>query len=99
MVHQMSPSNHDSNSDSSKARLYNPYQDLQVPMRNLYQLPTSPEFLLVEEAKHQHRSWGENLTFYTSYSYLIGVVGGGAADIFFRRSIVRVWRHHQAQDQ
>ncbi|TQE10572.1 hypothetical protein C1H46_003810 [Malus baccata] len=51
MAHQMSPSNHDPNSDSSKARLYNPYQDLQVPMRNLYQLPTSPEFLFVKEAK------------------------------------------------
>ncbi|CAN6573542.1 hypothetical protein ACFX13_047200 [Malus domestica] len=82
MAHQMSPSDHDPNSDSSKARLYNPYQDLQVPMRNLYQLPTSPEFLFVEEAKRQRRSWGENLTFYTGCSYLAGAVGGGAAGLF-----------------
>ncbi|KAM2273979.1 hypothetical protein ACFX1S_043841 [Malus domestica] len=57
MAHQMSSSNHDPNSDSSKARIYNPYQDLQVPMRNLYQLPTSPEFLFVKEAKRQRHSW------------------------------------------
>ncbi|CAN6721200.1 unnamed protein product [Malus baccata var. baccata] len=58
MAHQMSPSNHDPNSDSSKARLYNPYQDLQVPMRNLYQLPTSPEFLFVKDAKRQRAIGG-----------------------------------------
>ncbi|CAN6570946.1 unnamed protein product [Malus baccata var. baccata] len=81
MAHHMSPSDHDPNSDSSKARLYNPYQDLQVPMRNLYQLPTSPEFLFVEEAKRQRRSWGENLTFYTGCSYLGGAIGGGGAGL------------------
>ncbi|ONI15481.1 hypothetical protein PRUPE_3G045100 [Prunus persica] len=81
MAHHMSSSDHDPNSDASKARLYNPYQDLQVPMRNLYQLPTSPEFLFVEEARRQRRSWGENLTFYTGCSYLAGAIGGGTTGL------------------
>lgn len=57
-------------------RLYNPYQDLQVPIQNLYKLPTSPEFLFQEEAIAQRRSWGENLTYYTGISYLAGAVAG-----------------------
>lgn len=59
-------------------RLYNPYQDLQIPARNLYQLPTSPEFLFQEESIVQRRSWGENLTYYTGCGYLSGAIGGGA---------------------
>lgn len=66
----------DNNMDGSK--LYNPYQDLRVPMQTLYRLPTSPEFLFQEEAVAQRRSWGENLTFYTGVGYLAGA-GAGAA--------------------
>ncbi|MBA0724401.1 hypothetical protein Golax_021092, partial [Gossypium laxum] len=65
-------------------RLYNPYQDLnlQVPINNLYKLPTSPEFLFAEESLHQRRSWGENLTFYTGSAYLGGSVSGAAVGFF-----------------
>ncbi|XP_004486859.1 mitochondrial import inner membrane translocase subunit TIM23-2-like [Cicer arietinum] len=68
---------HESGSDSNKqTRLYNPYRDLEVPIQNLYKLPTSPEYLFVEEARRKHRSWGESLTFYTGCGYLAGAVGG-----------------------
>lgn len=68
---------HESASDSNiPTRPYNPYKDLEVPIRNLYQLPTSPEHLFVEEAVRKHRSWGENLTFYTGCGYLGGAVAG-----------------------
>ncbi|KAI9109463.1 hypothetical protein K1719_019517 [Acacia pycnantha] len=60
----------------NQTRLYNPYKDLEAPMRNLYQLPTSPEYLFAEEAHRKRRSWGENLTFYTGCGYLAGAVGG-----------------------
>lgn len=64
--------------DDHSRRLYNPYQDLQVPARNLYHLSTSPEFLFQEESVAQRRSWGENLTYYTGCGYLSGsVVGAG----------------------
>ncbi|XVF25175.1 hypothetical protein REPUB_Repub13aG0190700 [Reevesia pubescens] len=68
----------------SNTRLYNPYQDLnlQVPVTGLYKLPTSPEFLFSEEALHQRRSWGENLTFYTGSAYLGGSVSGAAVGLF-----------------
>lgn len=70
---------HESGSDpKNQTRLYNPYKDLEVPMRNLYQLPTSPEYLFVEEARRKRRSWGENITFYTGCGYLAGAVGGAA---------------------
>uniref|UniRef100_A0A804RBD5 Uncharacterized protein n=1 Tax=Zea mays TaxID=4577 RepID=A0A804RBD5_MAIZE len=62
----------------SERRLYNPYQDLNLPYRQLYDLPTSPEFLFQEEAVAQRRSWGENLTYYTGVGYL-GGAGAGAA--------------------
>lgn len=81
MADAISSSDHERGSDLSKPRLYNPYQDLQVPIRNLYQLPTSPEFLFDEEARRQRRSWGENLTFYTGCSYLTGAVGGAGAGL------------------
>ncbi|KAM0945587.1 hypothetical protein DsansV1_C10g0104291 [Dioscorea sansibarensis] len=59
-------------------RLYNPYHDLQIPYKNIYDLPTSPEFLFQEESLAQRRSWGENLTYYTGIGYLSGAVAGGA---------------------
>lgn len=59
-------------------RLYNPYHDLQIPYKNIYDLPTSPEFLFQEESIAQRRSWGENLTYYTGIGYLSGAVVGGA---------------------
>ena len=69
----------ESDTDSKKEiRLYNPYKDLGIPNRNLYQLPTSPEYLFIEEAERKRRSWGENLTFYTGCGYLGGAIGGGA---------------------
>ncbi|KAF5745531.1 mitochondrial import inner membrane translocase subunit TIM23-2-like [Tripterygium wilfordii] len=77
-------SHQDSESDphSQHTRLYNPYQDLSVPVQTLYQLPTSPEFLFSEESLHQRRSWGENLTFYTGTAYLAGSVAGGVTGFF-----------------
>lgn len=59
-------------------RAYNPYQDLQIPYRSLYDLPTSPEFLFQEESVAQRRSWGENLTYYTGIGYLGGAVAGAS---------------------
>ncbi|MED6185419.1 hypothetical protein PIB30_056886 [Stylosanthes scabra] len=74
---------HESDSESKKdVRLYNPYKDLEVPIRNLYQLPTSPEYLFVEEAQRKRRSWGENLTFYTGCGYLGGAICGGTRGLF-----------------
>ncbi|XP_009769264.1 mitochondrial import inner membrane translocase subunit TIM23-2-like [Nicotiana tabacum] len=68
----------DNDGDGQKRRLYNPYQDLQVPIQNLYKLPTSPEFLFQEESLAQRRSWGENLTYFTGIGYLSGsVLGAG----------------------
>ncbi|XP_058067925.1 mitochondrial import inner membrane translocase subunit TIM23-2-like [Magnolia sinica] len=61
-----------------KSRLYHPYQDLEMPIQNLYHLPTSPEFLFHEEAAVQRRSWGENLQYYTGCGYLTGAIVGGA---------------------
>ena len=70
---------HEPGSESkNETRLYNPYKDLEGPIRNLYQLPTAPEHLFVEEAQRTRRSWGENLTFYTGCGYLGGAIGGGA---------------------
>ncbi|KAL6002992.1 hypothetical protein ACLOJK_023214 [Asimina triloba] len=65
-------------SSDRKTRLYHPYQDLQVPIQNLYNLPTAPEFLFHEEAAVQRRSWGENLQYYTGSGYLGGAILGGA---------------------
>lgn len=67
-----------SKNDDQNTRLYNPYQDLQVPIRNLYNLPTAPEHLFLEEASKPHRSWGENLQYYTGCGYLSGAIAGGA---------------------
>ncbi|KAK4774113.1 hypothetical protein SAY87_029132 [Trapa incisa] len=69
-------------SDKRGERLYNPYQDLHLPAKTLYKLPTSPEFLFSEESLHQRRSWGENLTFYTGCGYLAGSVAGASRGAF-----------------
>ncbi|KAL5566245.1 hypothetical protein UlMin_029409 [Ulmus minor] len=66
------------NNEDQKPRLYNPYQDLHLPIQNLYNLPTAPEHLFVEEASRRHRSWGENLQYYTGCSYLSGAIIGGS---------------------
>ena len=80
----MFPSGSNDRTDASDAgrRLYNPYQDLNMPYsyRTLYDLPTSPEFLFQEEALAQRRSWGENLTFYTGVGYLSGSAALGLRD-------------------
>ena len=76
------PDREPSSEQQSQTRLYNPYKDLEVPIRNLYQLPTSPEYLFVEEASRKRRSWGENLTFYTGCGYLAGAVGGASHGLF-----------------
>jgi len=65
----------------TRTRAYDPYKDLDAPIRNLYHLPTSPEFLFVEEARRKRRSWGENLTFYTGCGYLAGALGGAGAGL------------------
>lgn len=57
-------------------RLYHPYQNLQVPIQTLYQLPTRPEYLFQEESLRQRRSWGENITYYTGCGYLAGAAAG-----------------------
>ncbi|XP_047338721.1 mitochondrial import inner membrane translocase subunit TIM23-1-like [Impatiens glandulifera] len=67
-----------SSSEQPKYRQYHPYQDLQVPIQNLYNLPTSPELVFSEEATKERRSWSENLTFYTGCGYLGGAIVGGA---------------------
>ncbi|KAK4778061.1 hypothetical protein SAY87_018248 [Trapa incisa] len=69
-------------SDRTRERLYNPYQDLQLPSKMLYKLPTSPEFLFSEESLRQRRSWGENLTFYTGCGYLAGSIAGASHGAF-----------------
>uniref|UniRef100_A0A7N0TI48 Uncharacterized protein n=1 Tax=Kalanchoe fedtschenkoi TaxID=63787 RepID=A0A7N0TI48_KALFE len=65
-----------------KRRQYHPYQDLQIPLHTLYDLPTSPEYLFVEESQYQRRSWSENLQYYTGSAYLAGAVVGGAKGTF-----------------
>lgn len=70
-----------SNSSTEKkpaTRQYHPYQDLNVPIHNLYNLPTSPEYLFHEEAAVQRRSWSENLQYYTGSGYLLGAIVGGS---------------------
>ncbi|KAK4282877.1 hypothetical protein QN277_014202 [Acacia crassicarpa] len=69
--------------DSSKpkerqTRVYHPYQDLNVPIQKLYNLPTAPEHLFPEEAARTHRPWGENLQYYTGCGYLSGAMFGAA---------------------
>ncbi|KAG9455200.1 hypothetical protein H6P81_008104 [Aristolochia fimbriata] len=71
----------DSSSSDGKKRLYHPYQDLNVPIHNLYHLPTSPDFL-EEEALRPGRSWGENIQYYSGIGYLTGaVIGAGKGSV------------------
>ncbi|KAK7344184.1 hypothetical protein VNO77_13524 [Canavalia gladiata] len=65
-------------SKDQKTRVYHPYQDLNVPIQKLYNLPTSPEHLFPEEAARTHRSWGDNLQYYTGTGYLSGAIIGAA---------------------
>ncbi|XP_020231724.1 mitochondrial import inner membrane translocase subunit TIM23-1 [Cajanus cajan] len=65
-------------SKDQKTRLYHPYQDLNVPIQNLYNLPTAPDHLFPEEAARTHRSWGDNLQYYTGTGYLSGALIGAA---------------------
>ncbi|XP_022988221.1 mitochondrial import inner membrane translocase subunit TIM23-2-like [Cucurbita maxima] len=67
-----------SGDDRKNTRFYHPYQDLHVPITKLYELPTAPEHLFFEEAARPHRSWGENLQYYTGIGYLSGALLGGA---------------------
>jgi import inner membrane translocase subunit TIM23 len=66
-----------SSENKPPTRQYHPYQDLQIPIQNLYNLPTSPEYLFHEEAAVQRRSWSENLQYYTGSGYLSGAILGG----------------------
>ncbi|KAE9619013.1 hypothetical protein Lal_00047928 [Lupinus albus] len=66
------------NDQKKTTRLYHPYQDLNVPIQKLYDLPTSPELLFSEEASKTHRSWGENIQYYAGCGYLSGAVIGGS---------------------
>lgn len=65
-------------SSERKMRQYHPYQDLNIPINNLYNLPTSPEHLFDEERIRKHRTITENLTFYSGCSYLTGSFLGAA---------------------
>lgn len=76
-----SSSSSDKDGSTGGRRLYNPYENLHgsfdyKPTPNIYQIPTTPEFLFQEEAAVQRRSWGENITYYTGCSYLTGAVAG-----------------------
>ena len=68
-------------------RLYNPYEDLHGgafdarPVKNLYQIPTTPEFLFQEEAALKRRSFSDNITYYTGCAYLTGAVGGAGVGL------------------
>ncbi|XP_057455126.1 mitochondrial import inner membrane translocase subunit TIM23-2-like [Lotus japonicus] len=81
MAAHHSPDHEPTSEPNLQTRPYNPYKDLDVPIRNLYHLPTSPEFLFVEEARRKRRSWGENLTFYTGCGYLAGAVAGAGVGL------------------
>ncbi|GAV81167.1 Tim17 domain-containing protein [Cephalotus follicularis] len=68
--------------NNQKYRQYHPYQEFNIPIQNLYNIPTSPEFLFAEEASRQRRSWSENLQYYTGSGYLSGAVLGGLKGSF-----------------
>lgn len=76
MANSMNPSTGDQ--QQQRYRQYNPYQQINLPYRQIYELPTSPEFLFEEEAKKTRLSWGENLTFFTGWGYVTGSVLGAA---------------------
>lgn len=47
-----------------------------------YRLPKEPEFLFIEESTVHHRSWSENLTYYTGLGYLTGAILGGGVGAY-----------------
>ncbi|KAL6146751.1 hypothetical protein ACLB2K_057428 [Fragaria x ananassa] len=51
---------------------YNPYQDLDAPIKKLYHLPTAPEHLFPDVASRPYRSWGNNLQHCTGICFLSG---------------------------
>ncbi len=60
---------------ASGARLYDPYEGIhqQVGVRKqLFKLPSQPEFLFEEEASVRRRGWGESLQFYVGCGYILG---------------------------
>ncbi|KAK7391896.1 hypothetical protein VNO78_20319 [Psophocarpus tetragonolobus] len=67
-----------SKSKHHNTRLYHPYQDLNVPIQKLYNLPTAPDHLFPEEAARTHRSCADNLQYYTGSAYLSGALVGTA---------------------
>lgn len=75
-INSQSDDNSSTTNTHQGVRLYNPYQDLQGPIKKIYELPTQPEYLFQEESLRQRRSWGENLTYYTGIGYLGGAVAG-----------------------
>ncbi|KAG6669146.1 hypothetical protein I3843_01G214400 [Carya illinoinensis] len=82
MAHRLS--DHEQGSDpSSQPRFYDPYQGIQfpIPARNVYQLPTGPQYLFDEEASRNRRGWSDNITFYTGCGYLAGAVCGGVSGL------------------
>ncbi|KAM5546367.1 hypothetical protein ABKV19_022237 [Rosa sericea] len=58
------------------AKPYNPYQDLDAPIKKLYYLPTSPEHLYPEKAPKPYRPFGDNLVSCTGICYLSGRTAG-----------------------
>ncbi|KAF3955566.1 hypothetical protein CMV_019227 [Castanea mollissima] len=72
-----------SDPNNTQTRFYDPYQGIQVPIpvRNVYQLPTAPQYLFDEEARRSRRNLSDNLTFFTGCGYLLGALGGGASGL------------------
>nr|POF09566.1 mitochondrial import inner membrane translocase subunit tim23-1 [Quercus suber] len=69
--------------DFIKLNPLDPYQGIQVsiPVRNIYQLPTAPQYLFDEEARRSRRNLSDNLNFFTGCGYLLGALGGGASGL------------------
>ncbi|OVA17245.1 Mitochondrial inner membrane translocase subunit Tim17/Tim22/Tim23/peroxisomal protein PMP24 [Macleaya cordata] len=65
-------------SSDGKYRQYNPYKDLNFHIQNLYNLPTSPEYLFPEESAFQRRSVGSNVQYYAGPGYVSGAIFGAA---------------------
>ncbi|CAI9260348.1 unnamed protein product [Lactuca saligna] len=62
MSYQPGSSNqNESDNHHEKCWIYNPYQDLRVPIQTLYKLPTSLEYLFQEESIAQRLGAGKGL--------------------------------------